>query len=198
MIALTIASAAAYAADPDDGTSGAALSLELGAGIGWAGSSDNGLRLYDDYARIPELHDREAGVAVHLGFGYGLTENVALGVDLRAWSRRADDDLAAARLDLIETVVAVTWHPWRTGPFARLGYGLGAARLDYLERGSWHDMYDTGACYLLAIGHDLRLGRTLTLAPQLAHVAFATRDLEVWVSSTCLTLALCIQPGRSP
>ncbi|MBU1675393.1 autotransporter outer membrane beta-barrel domain-containing protein, partial [bacterium] len=186
MILLSIASFARSAPAPIEADGGPGVLFVLGAGVGWGRTADNVLRLYDDYARIPRLDDREAGTSLQLGAGCRLLDDLTVGVELLAWSRRADDDLASARLDLITAAVAVTWHPWRGGLFARLGYGLGSARLDYLERGRQEIMHDTGTCYLLACGYELRLGGALSLSPQISHAAFATRDLEVWASLTSL------------
>ncbi len=193
IVLLMVSSAPAVPA-PDGAGDVSAFAFSLGAGLGWGKTADNILRYYDDYARIPRLHDREAGASLQLGIGYRLLEDLTAGVELLAWSRRADDGLATARLDLITASAAITWHPWRGGLFTRLGYGLGSARLDYLERGEEKTKHDTGACYLLALGYQLRLSGTLSLSPQVSHTAFATRDLEVWASLTALTLTLNIEP----
>jgi len=191
LITLSIASYVPCAASPVDDD---ALVISLGAGAGWGETTDNVLRVYDDYALDPRLHDREPGASLELGAGYRLSAEMIAGVELLAWSRRADDDRDTARLDLITAAAALTWFPWRDGPFARLGYGLGTARLDYLERGSWRNRRDTGAAYLLALGWELDLGDDWSLSPLLSHTAFATRALDVWVSLTTLTLALTVEP----
>jgi hypothetical protein len=170
----------------------------LAAGLGWGRTTDNVLRVHDDYALVPRLHAREPGVALEFGAGYRLDAGVAVGLELLAWSRRADDDLDAARLDLLAATAAVTWHPWRNGLFARLGYGLGAARLAYLERGSEKRKLDTGAAYLLSVGWELALDGAWSLSPRFSHAGFGTRDLEVWASLTTLALAVNFEPGRSP
>ena len=191
LIALSIASCAPGATASADNS---ALVISLGVGAGWGETTDNVLRLYDDYVLDPRLHDRESGASLEFGAGYRLSREMFAGVELLAWSRRADDDLDAAHLDLVTAAAALTWFPWRDGPFARLGYGLGTARLDYLERGSWRNRRDTGAAYLLALGWELDLGGVWSLSPRISHTAFATRELDVWASLTTLTIALTIEP----
>ncbi len=158
----------------------------LAIGHGWARLSDNIFRDLDDYALIPRVHDREGGLALQFHGGYRLLEDLAAGVVLDGWSRSSN----GAHLDQLLAAAAVTWYPWRGGLFLRLGYGLGVARVAYLERGVEKTKHDIGAGYLMTAGYELPLVGEVHLAPQITITGFSTNDVEVWASHTSLTLAL--------
>jgi len=168
------------------------LTLSLAAGPGWGRTTDNVLRVYDDYALIPRVYDRTSGPAFHLGVDYRLVDDLTVGVGVTSWSRSADENLATAHFDQTLVAATVTWYPWRGRIFTRFGYGLGIARLEYLERGIAATRNDTGTGYLLGLGYEVRLGHTVSLAPPIRTVGYATGSLEVWASLTTLTLALTI------
>jgi hypothetical protein len=168
------------------------LTLRFAAGPGWGRTTDNGLRVYDDYALVPRIYDHDGGPAFHLDIDYRLTGDLAVGACVTTWSRSADENPATAHFDQTLVAVTATWYPWRGYIFTRFGYGLGIARLEYLERGIAAIRHDTGAGYLLGLGYIIRLGDTISLAPQITTVGYGTGSLEVWASLTTLTLALTI------
>ncbi len=193
-ILLTVVPLGAWATEPVvDPLQASSLTLSLAAGHGWGQTSQNGLGAYDDYSLVPRPYDRESGRTLQLGVDYRLLDTLAAGVEVTTWSRLADEDLATAHLDITLAAVVVSWYPWRDDLFMRLGYGLGIARLKYLERGIADTKQDIGGCYLLAVGYDISLGGPISLTPRIANAGFDTKDLEVWASLTTFTLAINIE-----
>lgn len=168
---------------------GLGLRVGLGAGTGRGLAEENGLHVYEDDELIPRPYGRDTGPAFNLRVEADLTPLVSAGIDATVWSRGGPE----GHLDQTVLAAAVIWRHDPTGLHARLGYGLGIARLEAYDRGFPGIERDTGSAYLLAVGWNLSLGRGLSLGPRLAHTGFVARELDVWASTTVVSLSIDLQ-----
>ena len=185
ILILLLLPAVAHPASAD----GRGLRIGLGTGTGRGLAEENGLHVYEDDELVPRPYGRDTGPAFNLRVETDLTPLVSAGIDATVWSRGGPE----GHLDQTVLAAAVIWRHDPTGLHARLGYGLGIARLEAYDRGFPVVERDTGSAYLLAVGWNLSLGRGLSLGPRIAHTGFVARELDVWASTTVVTLSVDLQ-----
>jgi hypothetical protein len=146
----------------------------LGGGFGSAGISCDEC----------EDSDREGSGVGYLRGGWGLSDQLLVGVDFRIWSKSADVEPGTdVTINLYNVMGSVTYYPQPATPFFVTG-GLGASVIDTeidFDSSSLSADLGTGFGVVVGAGYDIRLTDRLSLTPAVNFWYGQPGDLKVGV-----------------
>jgi hypothetical protein len=123
----------------------------------------------------------EGGLSGNFRIGGALNRSVALGLETSGFTRREDvpagDDLTVSAS---VATFAATWFPTQDGLYLRGGVGFAVASVEFRSGSLRLKAEEGGLGVLGAVGHEFRLTRKFSLAPQFqyAYAGLDSDDLE--------------------